>query len=98
VTSVSRRQGFAVALTEVLEGFKQGSIHYLTKAELLQQSNKLQQAQDYLLKVLKLDRQHAVAARQLSTLRARLQAQKSAERAQYLTEQAEPSHRALQLP
>jgi eukaryotic-like serine/threonine-protein kinase len=86
-------EAFAAALTEVLEGFKQASIHeYLTKAELLQQSNQLQQAQDYLLKVLKLDRQHAAAARQLSALRARLQALRSAERAQYLTEQAEDAY------
>src|SRR5271166_1478545 len=83
-------EAFAAALTEVVDRFKQDSIHeYLSKAELLQQSNELQQAQEYLLKVLKLDRQHTVAARQLSGLRARLQAQLSVERALQLKQQAE---------
>jgi eukaryotic-like serine/threonine-protein kinase len=86
-------EAFAAALTEVLDGFKQASIHeYLTKAELLQQSNELQQAQEYLLKVLKLDRQHTVAARQLSALRAKLQAQLSAERVRSLKQQAEEAY------
>ncbi len=61
-----------MALTEVQDHFKQESIkEYLTKAELLQQSNELLQAQDYLLKVLKLDRQHTTAAKKLSVVRAR---------------------------
>jgi serine/threonine-protein kinase len=86
-------EAFAAALTEVLDGFKQASIHeYLTKAELLQQSNELQQAQEYLLKVLKLDRQHTLAARQLSALRAKLQAQLSAERVRHLKQQAEEAY------
>ena len=83
-------EAFAAALTEVVDRFKQDSIQeYLSKAELLQQSNELQQAQEYLLKVLKLDRQHTVAAKQLSALRVRLQAQLSAERARHLKQQAE---------
>src|SRR5271157_385845 len=83
-------EAFAAALAEVLDRLKQDSIkEYLTKAELLQQSNELQQAQDYLLKVLKLDRQHTVAAKQLSAVRAKLQAQLSAERVRQLKQQAE---------
>src|SRR5271165_2434363 len=83
-------EAFAASLTEVVDRFKQDSIHeYLSKAELLQQSNELQQAQEYLLKVLKLDRQHTVASKQLSALRARLQAQLSAERVRQLKQQAE---------
>jgi serine/threonine-protein kinase len=86
-------EAFAAALTEVVDRFKQDSIQeYLGKAELLQQSNELQQAQEYLLKVLKLDRQHTVAARQLSGLRARVQAQLSAERARQLKQQAEEAY------
>jgi eukaryotic-like serine/threonine-protein kinase len=86
-------EAFAAALTEVLDGFKQASIQeYLSKAELLQHSNELQQAQEYLLKVLKLDRQHTVASRQLSAIRAKLQAQFSAEQARYLKQQAEEAY------
>jgi eukaryotic-like serine/threonine-protein kinase len=86
-------EAFAAALTEVLDGFKQASIHeYLTKAELLQQNNELQQAQEYLLKVLKLDRQHTVAARLLSAVRGKLQAQVNAERVRHLKQQAEEAY------
>src|SRR5271165_7239389 len=86
-------EAFAAALAEVVDRFKQDSIQeYLSKAELLQLSNELQQAQEYLLKVLKLDRQHTVAARQLSGLRARVQAQLSAERARQLKQQAEEAY------
>jgi serine/threonine-protein kinase len=86
-------EAFATALTEVLDSFRQASIHeYLTKAELLQQSNELQQAQEYLLKVLKLDRQHTVATRQLSALRVSLQAQLSAEHVRDLRQQAEDAY------
>src|SRR5271157_2893928 len=86
-------EAFAAALAEVLDRLKQDSIkEYLTKAELLQQSNELQQAQDYLLKVLKLDRQHTVAAKQLSAVRAKLQAQLSAERVRQLKQQAEDAY------
>ena len=86
-------EAFAAALVEVLDGFKQASIQeYLEKAESLQQSNALKEAQECLLKVLKLDRQHAVAAKQLSALRARVQAQITAERVRYLKEQAEEAY------
>jgi serine/threonine-protein kinase len=83
-------EAFAAALTEVLDGFKQASIHeYLTKAELSEQSNELEQAQEYLLKVLKLDRHHTAAAKQLSEVRGKLQAQLSAERVRQLKQQSE---------
>ena len=87
-------EALATALAEVQEELKQDSIkEYLTKAELLQRSNELQQAQDCLLKVLKLDRQHTMAARQLSAVRAKIQAQLSAERVGQLKHQAEEAYR-----
>jgi len=86
-------EAFAAALTEVLDGLKQASIQeYLAKAELLEQNNELQQAQEQLLKILKLDRQHSVAARWLGDLRTKLQAQLSVERVRYLREQAEDAY------
>ena len=86
-------EAMAIALAEVQDRFKQDSIkEYLTKAELLQQSNELQQAQECLLKVLKLDRQHTSAAKQLSAVRAKLQAQLSAERVRQLKRQAEDAY------
>ena len=86
-------EALAVALAEVQDHFKQESIkEYLSKAELLQQSNELLQAQDYLLKVLKLDRQHTTAAKQLGVVRANLQAQLCAERVRQLKQQAEEAY------
>ncbi len=79
----------ASALAEVQDRLKQASIaEYLNKAEILQQSNELVQAQEYLIKALKLDRQHSQAAKNLSSVRAKLQSQLSAERARELKERA----------
>ena len=86
-------EAMAIALGEVQDRFKQDSIQeYLTQAEMLQRNNELQQAQECLLRVLKLDRQHTTAAKQLSAVRAKLQAQLSAERVRQLKRQAEEAY------
>ena len=86
-------EAMAIALSEVQDRFKQDSIQeYLTQAEILQRNNELQQAQECLLRVLKLDRQHTNAAKQLSAVRAKLQAQLSAERVRQLKRQAEDAY------
>ncbi len=86
-------EAFAAALAEVQHQLKQEAIsEYLTKAELLQQNDELVEAQEYLTKILKLDRQHTTAARMLSTVRAKLDAQLSAERVRQLKQQAEDAY------
>ena len=87
-------EALAASLAEVQDRLKRESIaEYLSKAELLQQSDELAQAQEYLAKILKLDRQHTAAARLLSTIRTKLQVQLSAERVRQLKEQAEEAYR-----
>jgi len=81
---------FALSLSEVQNQLKQEFIQeYLEKADLLRQSHELLQAQECVLKALKLDRQNTTAARLLSAIRADLQAQLSAQRVRQLREQAE---------
>ena len=83
-------EAFAAALAEVQDGLKQTSIaEYLDKADLLQQSNELVQAQEYLLRAHRLDRQNTAVARRLGVVRSKLQSQLSAERVVQLTKQAD---------
>ena len=83
-------EDLAAALADLQNRLKQESIReYLEKAQLLQQSNELVQAQEFLLKVQKLDRQNNTAARLLGTIREKLQAQLSAERVRQFTQQAQ---------
>jgi eukaryotic-like serine/threonine-protein kinase len=86
-------EAFAGALAEVQDRLKQQAVsEYLNKAQLLQQNDELVQAQEYLAKALKLDRQHTGAAKLLGLVRARLQEQLSAERVRQLKEQAEEAY------
>ena len=83
-------EDLAAALADLQNRLKQESIReFLSKAELLQQNNELVQAQEYLLKVQKLDRQNTTAAKLLGSIREKLQAQLSAERARQFRQQAE---------
>jgi serine/threonine protein kinase len=73
-------EAFALALTEIQAQLKQESIReYLQRADLLYQSQELLQAQEFVQKALKLDRQNTTAARMLSAIRSEVQAQLSAE-------------------
>ncbi len=80
----------ALDLTQLLDRLKHELISvHMERAELQMQQNNLFQANDELMEVLKLDRQHTRASSMLRTLRKQIEKEQSAERARQLREQAE---------
>ncbi len=84
----------ALDLTQLADRLKHDQIgHHMQQAELLLQQNNLFQANDELMAVLKLDKQHTKAAAMLRTLRKQIEKEQSTERARQLREQAEEALR-----
>jgi serine/threonine-protein kinase len=84
----------ALDLTQLLDRLKQEAISaHMQQAEALLVQNDLFQANEKLLEVLKLDKQHTRAATMLRTLRKQIEKEQSAERARQLREQAEEAFR-----
>jgi tetratricopeptide (TPR) repeat protein len=84
----------ALDLTQLADRLKHDQIgHHMQQAELLLQQNNLFQANDELMAVLKLDKQHTKAAAMLRTLRKQIEKEQSTERARQLREQAEDALR-----
>jgi hypothetical protein len=84
----------ALDLTQLQDRFKTEKISaHMQQAELLLQQNSLFQANDELMAVLKLDKQHTKASAMLRTLRKQIEKEQSVERARQLREQAEEALR-----
>ena len=84
----------ALDLTQLADRFKSEKISiHMQQAEILLQQNNLFKANDELMAVLKLDKQHTKAASLLRTLRKQIEKEQSAERSRQLREQAEEALR-----
>ncbi|HTW57143.1 MAG TPA: protein kinase [Terriglobales bacterium] len=80
----------AFDLSQLQDHMKQEQVAvHMQRAELSLQQNDLFQANDELLEVLKLDKQHSRASSMLRTLRKQIEKEQSAERARQLRQQAE---------
>jgi len=81
---------FALELTQLLDRLKHDQIGlHLQQAKMYLQQNSLFQANDELLQVLKLDKQHTQASAMLRDLRKRIEKEQSVERARQLRDQAQ---------
>lgn len=90
----STAEEFALDLTELRTQLKQETIDvHMRQAELLLQKNELTKANDELMEVLRIDKQHARAMSLLRSLRKQIEKEQSAERARKLREQAEDALR-----
>ena len=90
----SSAEELAFELNQLQEHLKIDQIElHMQQAETLLQQNNLFQANDELLAVLKLDKQHTKASAMLRTLRKQIEKEQSAERSRQLREQAEEAFR-----
>jgi len=81
---------FALDLTQLLDRLKHDQIGvHLQQAKMYLQQNSLFQANDELLQILKLDKQHTQASALLRDVRKRIEKEQSAERSRQLREQAQ---------
>jgi serine/threonine-protein kinase len=84
----------ALDLSQLQTKLRQESIEvHMRQAEMLLQRNELSQANDQLMEVLRIDKQHARAMTLLRSLRKQIEKEHSAERARQLREQAEEALR-----
>jgi serine/threonine protein kinase len=84
----------AMDLSQLLTSLKQETVEvHMRQAELLLQQNDLASANDRLMEVLKIDKQHARAMTLLRSLRKQIEKEHSAERSRQLREQAEEALR-----
>ncbi|HEY6338144.1 MAG TPA: protein kinase [Candidatus Sulfotelmatobacter sp.] len=84
----------ALDLTQLQTKLRHESIDvHMQQAEILLQRNELSQANDQLMEVLRIDKQHARAMTLLRSLRKQIEKEHSAERARQLREQAEEALR-----
>jgi len=86
----SSADDLAIELSQLADSLKVEQIEiHMRQAEALLQQNNLFQANNELLAVLKLDKQHTKASAMLRTLRKQIEKEQSAERSRQLREQAE---------